>query len=65
MQTSHNVLYTNPDIYEYRIIDWAKAKDSDINNYKILLDFYLRQYDLPLFFTNFDNFLCDSHNDYY
>ena len=52
MQTSHNVLYTNPDIYQYKVIDWAKAKDIDISNYKSLFDFYLGQYALPLFVTN-------------
>ena len=63
IKTAHNILYAESNFYKYKILDWDKAKDEDIDRYKALLDFYLRQYFIPLHVTNCDNLFCDSHND--
>ena len=63
IQTSHHIMHTDTKVFKYRIMDWDKAKEDDISRYKDLLDYYLRQFDIPLCVTNCENLFCDSHND--
>ena len=63
MQTSLNVLSSDTETYRYKVIDWEKANDNDIENYKILLNSYLEQYSLPFSVTRCNNLFCTSHDD--
>ena len=63
IQTRHKVATTKPSQYSYRTIKWDCATDENIRDYKILLDYYLSQYDLPVSILNCNNLLCNNHND--
>ena len=63
IHTNHKVRNTKPSPCHYRVIKWENATEENIRDYKYLLDYYLRIYDLPLSVVNCKNFLCDCHND--
>ena len=63
IQTKHKVTKTKPCKYSYRTIKWDSATDENIKDYKILLDYYLSQYNLPAHIINCNNLLCNFHND--
>ena len=56
-------MHTDESYYKYKTMDWDKAKDEDIDRYKDSLDYYLRQFDIPLHAINCENHFCDSHNE--
>ena len=63
IHTNHKVRNTKPNPCQYRVIKWENATEENIRNYKKLLDYYLRLYDLPLSVINCNNFQCGCHND--
>ena len=62
IQTNHKVRNTKPSPCQHRIIKWENATEDNIRDYKNLLDYHLRLYDLPLSVINCNNFQCGSHN---
>ena len=33
IKTAHNILYAESNFYKYKILDWDKVKDEDIDKY--------------------------------
>ena len=44
-------------------MNWSKASNTNIDNYKTHLDYYLCHFKIPQLIKNCNNFLCKSHND--
>ena len=59
----YNVKLTHLDNSNYEIMDWSKASDTNIQNYKTLLDHYLSYFIIPQSIIECNNLLCNSHNE--
>ena len=63
IQTNHKVIHTKDKVLNYRVIDWDKATNENIKNYKKQIDTFLNTFNLPLSISNCNNFLCEDHNE--
>ena len=63
IDTIYNVKLTDLDSSSYEIMNWSKATDTNIQNYKILLDHYLSYFIIPQSIKECNNLLCNSHNN--
>ena len=60
-------MYNNNSTYNsnssYKILDWGKASDSKIRSYKMLLNHYLNNFEIPQCILNCNDMLCSRHDD--
>ena len=65
---SINTMYNNKSTYSsnncsYKILDWGKASDANIHSYKMLLNHYLYNFNIPKSILNCNNFSCTLHDN--
>ena len=61
-ETMYNAKFIQIDNSSYQIMDWNKASNTNIQNYKTLLDYYLNFFEIPRCIQNCNDLLCNCHD---